>query len=227
MRPPGATCDGFPGGLWSHRPSRGPAAHAGRRVRLDAWLAANGTETFKSASFRLGVFGFEVSGCTDAPTLAGKLPQRRDIGYLLPQGDALHYGAAPEPGRPRWSRACGTRCGCRELDTLARDVAGDATLASPSPRAEATAHAPCARLRRCATTAAWWPARAARPARSGSPTPPRACFESPPHASGQSTARMSVRLTAGRPSMSVSVRCWRSVKVATKITASALAWSQA
>lgn len=61
---------------------------------MDEWLAAIGAETFKSASFSLGVIGFEVSGCTDASTLAGKLPQRRDIGYLLPQGDVLHYGAA-------------------------------------------------------------------------------------------------------------------------------------
>lgn len=61
---------------------------------LDDWLAAIGTATFKSAPFDLGVIGFEVSGCTDASTLAGKLPQTRDIEYLLPQGDVLHYGAA-------------------------------------------------------------------------------------------------------------------------------------
>ncbi|MEU6765723.1 hypothetical protein ABZ916_24795 [Streptomyces sp. NPDC046853] len=61
---------------------------------IDEWLAAVGTETFKSASFSLGVIGFEVSGCTDASTLAGQLPRTRDIGYLLPQGDALRYGAA-------------------------------------------------------------------------------------------------------------------------------------
>ncbi|MFV6030561.1 hypothetical protein [Streptomyces sp. NPDC056264] len=61
---------------------------------MDEWLAAIGAETFKSASFSLGVIGFEVSGCTAASTLAGKMPQTRDIGYLLPQGDVLHYGAA-------------------------------------------------------------------------------------------------------------------------------------
>lgn len=61
---------------------------------MDEWLAAIGTETFKSAPFALGVIGFEVSGCTDASTLAGRLPQTRDVGYLLPQGDVLHYGAA-------------------------------------------------------------------------------------------------------------------------------------
>ncbi|MDQ0745993.1 hypothetical protein QF034_000224 [Streptomyces africanus] len=58
------------------------------------WLAAIGTETCKTAAFSLGVIGFEVSGCTDASTLAGKLPQTRNVGYLLPQGDVLHHGAA-------------------------------------------------------------------------------------------------------------------------------------
>lgn len=61
---------------------------------MDDWLAAIGIETFNNASFSLGVIGFEVSGCTDASTLAGQLPQTRDIGYLIPHGNALHYGAA-------------------------------------------------------------------------------------------------------------------------------------
>ncbi|WP_444963872.1 hypothetical protein [Nocardiopsis sp. M1B1] len=61
---------------------------------MDAWLAAIGTETFESAPFSLGVIGFDVSGCTDSSTLAGKLPQTRGIGYLLPRGGVLHYGAA-------------------------------------------------------------------------------------------------------------------------------------
>ncbi|MFJ4366644.1 hypothetical protein ACIP4S_21050 [Streptomyces chartreusis] len=61
---------------------------------MDEWLAAIGVEIFKNASFSLGVIGFEVSGCTEASTLAGVLPQTRDIGYLLPQDDVLHYGAA-------------------------------------------------------------------------------------------------------------------------------------
>jgi hypothetical protein len=65
-----------------------------RSAVMDDWLAGIGPEAFKSAPFSLGVVGFEVSGCTDASTLAGKLPQARDIGYLLPQGDVLHYGAA-------------------------------------------------------------------------------------------------------------------------------------
>ncbi|MGW2842599.1 hypothetical protein ACWCWD_33025 [Streptomyces sp. NPDC001493] len=61
---------------------------------MDEWLAAVGTRTFESAPFSLGVIGYEVSGCADAATLAGRMPQKRDIGYLLPQGDALLHGAA-------------------------------------------------------------------------------------------------------------------------------------
>ncbi|MFE5190542.1 hypothetical protein [Streptomyces sp. NPDC056628] len=61
---------------------------------MDEWLAAIGAGTFTRASFSLGVIGFEVSGCTDASTLAGRMPKKRDIGYLLPQGGGLHYGAA-------------------------------------------------------------------------------------------------------------------------------------
>lgn len=61
---------------------------------MDEWLAAIGTETFMSTSFSLGVIGFEVSGCTDASALAGRMPKTRDIGYLLPRGDVLHHGAA-------------------------------------------------------------------------------------------------------------------------------------
>ncbi|MFH8762443.1 hypothetical protein ACH4NV_13900 [Streptomyces althioticus] len=61
---------------------------------MDDWLAAIGRETFTRAAFSLGVVGFEVSGCADAETLAGQMPQERDVGYLLPLGGALHYGAA-------------------------------------------------------------------------------------------------------------------------------------
>lgn len=61
---------------------------------MDDWLAAIGRETFTRAVFSLGVVGFEVSGCADAGTLAGQMPQERGVGYLLPIGGALHYGAA-------------------------------------------------------------------------------------------------------------------------------------
>ncbi|MFG2267325.1 hypothetical protein [Streptomyces sp. NPDC048720] len=61
---------------------------------MDDWLAAIGKETFTRAAFSLGVVGFEVSGCSDAATLAGQMPQERGIGYLLPVDGTLHYGAA-------------------------------------------------------------------------------------------------------------------------------------
>ncbi|MDT6983287.1 hypothetical protein ACFSUJ_00955 [Streptomyces lusitanus] len=72
---------------WDGRPSF-------RSDVMDDWLAGIGAETFKRVPFSLGVVGFEVSGCADASTLAGKMPQTRDIGYLLPQGDDVRYGAA-------------------------------------------------------------------------------------------------------------------------------------
>ncbi|MEU4039093.1 hypothetical protein [Streptomyces collinus] len=61
---------------------------------MDDWLAGIGKETFTRAAFSLGVVGFEVSGCSDAATLAGQMPQERGIGYLLPVDGTLHYGAA-------------------------------------------------------------------------------------------------------------------------------------
>lgn len=60
----------------------------------DDWLAAIGKETFTRAAFSLGVVGFEVSGCSDAATLAGQMPKERGIGYLLPEDGTLHYGPA-------------------------------------------------------------------------------------------------------------------------------------
>ncbi|WP_258543877.1 hypothetical protein [Streptomyces ipomoeae] len=65
-----------------------------RSAVMDDWLAGIGIETFEQALFSLGVIGFEVSGCADAATLAGRLPEERGIGYLLPQEGVLHYGAA-------------------------------------------------------------------------------------------------------------------------------------
>ncbi|WP_073926434.1 hypothetical protein [Streptomyces sp. CB03911] len=65
-----------------------------RSAVMDDWLAAIGTETYGSATFSLGVVGFSVSGCTDAATLAGVLPDERDIGYLLPQDGGVRYAAA-------------------------------------------------------------------------------------------------------------------------------------
>ncbi|MFD8237175.1 hypothetical protein ACFV20_35535 [Streptomyces sp. NPDC059696] len=65
-----------------------------RSAVLDDWLAGIGTAVFERVGFRLAVIGWEVSGCTDAATLAGRLPEERSIGYLLPREGGLQYGAA-------------------------------------------------------------------------------------------------------------------------------------
>jgi hypothetical protein len=80
-------------GLKSGRVS---AEWAGRPVAEGMVLKRRsmGTETFERAPFSLGVIGWEHSGCTDAATLAGRLPDERGIGYLLPQEEGLLYGAA-------------------------------------------------------------------------------------------------------------------------------------
>ncbi|MGW1998454.1 hypothetical protein [Embleya sp. NPDC001921] len=66
---------------------------------LDDWLAAVGTEAFRTADFRAGYIGWETSGCTYAATLNGLMPKSRSIGYLLPQDGELRYGAAnTDPG---------------------------------------------------------------------------------------------------------------------------------
>ncbi|MFE0535195.1 hypothetical protein ACFW20_14300 [Streptomyces nigra] len=76
--------------------------HLGGRVRLPTGhltvcgcvAIRGGDESSDWPSFSLGVIGFEVSGCTDASAPAGRMPKTRDIGYLLPRGGVLHYGAA-------------------------------------------------------------------------------------------------------------------------------------
>jgi hypothetical protein len=65
-----------------------------RSAVMDDWLAATGTEVFERARFSLGLIGWGVSGCTDAATLAGRMPEERGIGYLLPHEGGLRYGAA-------------------------------------------------------------------------------------------------------------------------------------
>ncbi|MFF8675315.1 hypothetical protein [Streptomyces sp. NPDC015242] len=78
-----------------------------RSAVMDDWLATIGRETFTRATFSLGVVGFEVSGCSNAATLAGQMPNERSIGYLLPVEGALHYGAANTSSSR--SRVCGSR----------------------------------------------------------------------------------------------------------------------
>nr|WSZ12064.1 hypothetical protein OH837_01320 [Streptomyces canus] len=65
-----------------------------RSAVIDDWLAGIAMETFKQAPFSLGVVGWMVSGGADASVLAGELPQERGMGYLLPRGGVLRYGAA-------------------------------------------------------------------------------------------------------------------------------------
>ncbi|WLQ53651.1 hypothetical protein P8A21_39540 (plasmid) [Streptomyces poriferorum] len=65
-----------------------------RSAVIDDWLAGIAMETFKQAPFRLGLVGWMVSGGADASTLAHELPEERGMGYLLPHGGVLRYGAA-------------------------------------------------------------------------------------------------------------------------------------
>ncbi|MFB7909753.1 MULTISPECIES: hypothetical protein [unclassified Kitasatospora] len=65
-----------------------------RSAALDDWLAAVATEAHRTVSFPLALVGWEVSGSTDAATLAGRPPAHRTVGYLLPQGGSLHYAQA-------------------------------------------------------------------------------------------------------------------------------------
>lgn len=65
-----------------------------RSAVIDDWLAGIAMETFKQAPFSLGLVGWMVSGGADASMPAGELPKKRDMGYLLPRGGVLHYGAA-------------------------------------------------------------------------------------------------------------------------------------
>lgn len=61
---------------------------------IDDWLAGIAMETFKEAPFILGVVGWMVSGLADSAMLADGLPKERGMGYLLPRGGVLRYGAA-------------------------------------------------------------------------------------------------------------------------------------
>jgi hypothetical protein len=65
-----------------------------RSALIDDWLAAIGIEAFRSAPFSCAAVGWEVSGCIDAATLAGELPEKRGVGYLVPRDGVLRYGAA-------------------------------------------------------------------------------------------------------------------------------------
>ncbi|KKD07522.1 hypothetical protein TN53_13280 [Streptomyces sp. WM6386] len=65
-----------------------------RSALIDDWLAAIATEVFRSAPFSCAAVGWEVSGSIDAASLAGELPEKRGVGYLVPSDGVLHYGPA-------------------------------------------------------------------------------------------------------------------------------------
>lgn len=65
-----------------------------RSAVIDDWLAGIAVKTFEQVPFSLGVVGWMVSGGADASMLAGELPTERGMGYLVPRGGVLHYGAA-------------------------------------------------------------------------------------------------------------------------------------
>ncbi|MFF9156114.1 hypothetical protein ACF1AB_28240 [Streptomyces sp. NPDC014846] len=65
-----------------------------RSAVIDDWLAGIAMETFQQVPFSMGLVGWMVSGGADASTPAGEMPTKRGMGYLLPRGGVLHYGAA-------------------------------------------------------------------------------------------------------------------------------------
>jgi hypothetical protein len=65
-----------------------------RSALIDDWLAAIAIEAYRSAPFSCAAVGWEVSGCIDAASLAGELPEKRGVGYLVPRDGVLRYGPA-------------------------------------------------------------------------------------------------------------------------------------
>jgi hypothetical protein len=77
---------GFPFGAEADWP--GPL-----RYEVEDWLARIGLWIAQSASFQLGIIGFEVSGQVDASEIAAKgIQDERSIGYLWPsKGSVVYY----------------------------------------------------------------------------------------------------------------------------------------
>ncbi len=62
------------------------------RDEVEDWLAEVGQWVAQSASFRLGLIGFEVSGQAYAADLAVQgVPAERFVGYLWPSGGSVRY----------------------------------------------------------------------------------------------------------------------------------------
>ncbi|GIG67234.1 hypothetical protein [Phytomonospora endophytica] len=60
-------------------------------VPLNDWLADIARQVFARVPFSLALTGVEASGADDAENLAGRAPDRRGHGYLLPRGEVLDY----------------------------------------------------------------------------------------------------------------------------------------
>lgn len=71
-------------------PDDGSASLTWRRP-IDDWMAGLGSRVYAATGFQLGLIGNEVSGSTDAATVAGDPPTRRGIGYLIPGNGNLRY----------------------------------------------------------------------------------------------------------------------------------------
>ncbi|MFG2058921.1 hypothetical protein ACGFI9_33355 [Micromonospora sp. NPDC048930] len=66
------------------------------RRPIDDWLADLGARVYTAVDFRLGLIGNEVSGQTDAATIAANPPTHRRIGYLIPSDGQVRYLPAAE-----------------------------------------------------------------------------------------------------------------------------------
>ncbi len=62
------------------------------RYEVDDWMAGVGLWVARSASFQLGLIGFEVSGQIYAHDIAAQgIPAERFVGYLWPSGESVVY----------------------------------------------------------------------------------------------------------------------------------------
>ncbi|MGD9644563.1 MAG: hypothetical protein AB7U73_02555 [Pirellulales bacterium] len=62
------------------------------RFEVEDWLASVGQWVARSASFELGLIGFEVSGDVYAADIAAQgIPATRYMGYLWPSGGSMQY----------------------------------------------------------------------------------------------------------------------------------------
>jgi hypothetical protein len=80
------------GALWTAFPFKTEAEEADWEFEVDDWLAEVGLWIARSASFRLGLIGVEVSGEAYAADIAVQgIPANRFVGYLWPSGESVAY----------------------------------------------------------------------------------------------------------------------------------------